>query len=216
MNALRRIRRWQMLCVLLLVSVGSWQVGHGLWIYAKAQLAQVLLQRAWSRTMAGEQAVRPWPWADTWPVAQLDVPHLGITQIVLANASGRTLAFGPARQDEGSAALPRETWLVSGHRDTHFAFLSALRAGDRLRITDRQGSPREYRVASLSVIDSRDGLAVSDDETPRLILLTCYPFDTIVPGGPLRYVVTAELDQPPAATVAQAVSTASSLPAQIR
>jgi sortase A len=26
---------------------------------------------------------------------------------------------------------------------------------------------------------------------PTLTLVTCYPFDAIVPGGPLRYAVTA-------------------------
>jgi sortase A len=25
-----------------------------------------------------------------------------------------------------------------------------------------------------------------------LTLVTCYPFDALVPGGPLRYIVTAE------------------------
>jgi sortase (surface protein transpeptidase) len=32
---------------------------------------------------------------------------------------------------------------------------------------------------------------------PRLTLVTCYPFDAIEPGGPLRYVVTAELAKDP-------------------
>ena len=26
----------------------------------------------------------------------------------------------------------------------------------------------------------------------RLLLVTCYPFDALVPGGPLRYVVVAD------------------------
>ncbi len=29
-------------------------------------------------------------------------------------------------------------------------------------------------------------------QRPRLILVTCYPFDALVPGGPLRYLVFAE------------------------
>ena len=28
-------------------------------------------------------------------------------------------------------------------------------------------------------------------DAPMLTLVTCYPFDAVVPGGPLRYVVTA-------------------------
>ena len=36
-----------------------------------------------------------------------------------------------------------------------------------------------------AVIRARDGAA-------SLVLLTRYPFDAVRPGGPLRYVVTAE------------------------
>jgi len=39
----------------VLAAVGVWELGHGMWIHAKAQLAQRLLQRAWERTLAEEQ-----------------------------------------------------------------------------------------------------------------------------------------------------------------
>ena len=74
------------LLVLTLVLLGLWQTGSGAWIYVKARLAQVLLQRAWADTLAGQRDVKPWPWADTWPVARLVVPSLGIDQIVLEGA----------------------------------------------------------------------------------------------------------------------------------
>ena len=65
-------------------------------IYLKAELAQyLLLEKAWTRTLQGENQVKPWPWADTWPVARLQLPKYGIDLIVLSGASGRTLAFGP-------------------------------------------------------------------------------------------------------------------------
>jgi hypothetical protein len=35
--------------------------------------------------------------------------------------------------------------------------------------------------------------AAGADDAPRLTLVTCYPFDAIQPGGPLRFVVTANL-----------------------
>ena len=34
----------------LIAATGAWQLGQGLYIHAKAQLAQVLLERAWQRT----------------------------------------------------------------------------------------------------------------------------------------------------------------------
>ena len=38
--------------------------------------------------------VKPWSWADTWPVARIIVPRIGRSAIALAGASGQALAFG--------------------------------------------------------------------------------------------------------------------------
>src|SRR6476469_8896864 len=46
--------------------------GEGLWIYAKAKLAQLLLEISWRSALAGEQ-LRPWPWADTRAIARLTI-----------------------------------------------------------------------------------------------------------------------------------------------
>jgi len=176
-----------------LAAVGVWQVGHGVWIYAKARLAQHLLQRAWARTLTGEADVRPWPWADTWPVARLRVPAHGADLIVLDGVSGRTLAFAPGHA--GGSARPGApgTAIISGHRDTHFSFLQRVRAGDEV-IVDSPGRPSaRFRVRETAVVDSRTAVIRRDgDGEAGLVLLTCYPFDAIRPGGPLRYTVTAE------------------------
>lgn len=178
--------------IVVLAAIGTWQFGHAAWIYLKAQLAQSLLQRAWARTMNGEQHVKPWPWADTWPVARLRAPYHGMDMIVLAGASGRTLAFGPALVNDGIEPDGHGTLIISGHRDTHFQFVQTLSKGDELRI-ERPGQPhRTYRVTETQVIDSRITHLVSDPDVDQLLLVTCYPFEAIMPGGPLRYLVTAE------------------------
>jgi sortase A len=109
-----------------LLAIGGWQVWEGSWIYAKARLAQILLQRAWSLALAGEAMPKPWPWADTWPVARLRMQHPSVDLIVLAGAYGRTLAFGPGHVT--SSALPGQegTVMLTGHRDTHFRFLKEV------------------------------------------------------------------------------------------
>ena len=108
------------LLVVTLVLLGLWQTGSGAWIYVKARLAQVLLQRAWVSTLAGQQDVKPWPWADTWPIARLVVPSQGIDQIVLEGAYRRTLAFGPGRLESGSSA--KRCWDDDSHRPPRYAF----------------------------------------------------------------------------------------------
>jgi len=160
-----------------------------LWIPVKAELAQHLLERAWLRTLAGEPDARPWPWADTRAVAVLEVPRLGLHEVVLEGSSGRNLAFGPTLVN--TARIDKTTdRVLSGHRDTHFSFLRELQTGDLLRL-HTPTEIRDYRVNWLETVDSRVQKLIIDDSVERLTLLTCYPFDAATPGGPLRWVVTA-------------------------
>lgn len=181
-------KRAQRLLAALLAAAGLYSGSQGAWIHAKAALAQWLLADAWQQTLGTGRPVPPWPWADTWPVARLRVPAQGIDQIVLAGDSGRTLAFGPGHTT--TSALPGEsgTTVISGHRDTHFRFLRELEVGDRLLLETPTGDYR-YRVDHHQVVDHRQ--AAIADHGERLVLVTCYPFDALLPGGPLRYVVEA-------------------------
>ncbi len=177
---------------LLLAGTGLLQLGAAGAIHAKAWLAQVLLERAWADTLAGRAEVRPWPWADTMPVARLRVPELGVDQIVLAGTSGRTLAFGPAHLN-GTArpGMPGHS-VLSGHRDTHFAFMRNLRPGTGLRVQGPDGTWRHYQAGEARVIDARQAWLAIGERRTALTLVTCYPFDALESGGPLRYVITAE------------------------
>ena len=162
----------------------------GLWIPLKAVIAQEMLDLAWAESQARQAKTRPWPWADTWPVARLTVPELGDSMIVLAGAHGESLAFGPGRLLGSDGATGPV--IIAGHRDTHFNQLQYLQAGSELQLQDRTGHWRRYRVQTTRVVDSRseqiDTRGLADD---ALILVTCYPFDGLDTRGPLRYVVEA-------------------------
>lgn len=181
------------LLVVALVLIGLWQTGNGAWIYLKAQLAQVLLQRAWAGTLAGQQEVKPWPWADTWPIARLAVPSLGIDQIVLEGAYGRTLAFGPGHVESTGPLEGSDSIILTGHRDTHFRFLEKLHAGETILLQARTGVWHRFVVRDRQIVDSRTATISTQEDKRQLILVTCYPFTAIVPGGPLRYMVNAEI-----------------------
>lgn len=179
-------RHWALAAVCLTAAIF---LIDALWIPVKAELAQHLLERSWLRTLAGEPNAKPWPWADTRAVAVLEVPRLGLKEIVLEGSSGRNLAFGPTLVNTARLDISADR-VLSGHRDTHFSFLKELRTGDllRLRTTDET---RDYRVNRLKAVDSRIQQLVIDNSVERLTLLTCYPFDAPTTGGPLRWVVTA-------------------------
>lgn len=186
-----RLKRVLTLGVAAIAVAGAWLVGDGLAIHAKAQLAQFLLERAWQREQATGEAARPWPWADTHVIARLRAPAQRAALLVLAGASGRTLAFGPGHLD--GSALPGEAGnaIVTAHRDTHFRFLRAVAAGDELVVERRDGSVRRFRIDTTYIADQRTLRLPRDTDAPTLTLVTCYPFDAVVAGGPLRYVVVA-------------------------
>ena len=187
MNLLHLPRRhWLLAVVASTAAVFSF---NALWIPVKAELAQHLLERAWLRSLAGEPNAKPWPWADTRAVAILEVPHLGLREIVLEGSSGRNLAFGPTLVNSGRLDQTSDR-ILSGHRDTHFSFLRDLKTGDLLRLRT-VNEIREYRVSWQEAVDSRHQSLVIDDSVDRLTLLTCYPFEAAMAGGPLRWVVTA-------------------------
>jgi sortase A len=164
-------------------------VGWASWLDGKAWLAQHLIAHAWQTTLDQGVPQRPWPWADTWPVARLTTPA-GKTLYVLESTSGEALAFGPGRLAGGMANDQALT--LAGHRDTHFAFLANLKDGDNLTVQRADGSRQHFQITAQQVINSQQQPLHIPQDDQQLVLITCYPFDAITPGGPLRYVVIAQ------------------------
>ena len=185
-------QKFALLLMIVLSLCGMWQIGHGTYIHAKAILAQVLLETAWADTLNGQKEVKPWPWADTWPVSRLAVPRLGINRIVLAGASGSSLAFGPGHLFGTPMPGQSGNCVIAGHRDTHFRFLQYLDPGDVITLQTENNRSLQYHVTEIKIITATDFQYLTERHDSTLTLFTCYPFDAIVPGGPLRYVVIAK------------------------
>jgi sortase A len=194
--------------VIFAASIALLCLTEAIWIEAKAYVALALIELAWERNEHNGAPAKPWPWADTTPIARLTVLERdprsvtmpakyvaprGQSLVVLEGASGRNLAFGPAH--EAASVLPgdRGNSVIAAHRDTHFRILESLERGDRLRIERLDGRVVFFSVTDVTIVDSRHTRIALSAGTPRLTLVTCYPFDAIRPGGPLRFVVTADL-----------------------
>ncbi len=183
--------RGQTIIAALVLIIGAAIFGQGLFLTAKAEFAQILLARAWTRAIDGEIAATPWPWADTWPVARLSVPSLGAHAIVLAEAGGEALAFGPALLTVSATPGEPGTAIIAAHRDTHFQFLRELGVGDTVMLETTASEQIAYRVTRMEIVDAARSGIEPEAGPPRLALVTCWPFGAITPG-PLRYVVWAE------------------------
>lgn len=177
--------------LLVLPLCGLWFIGQGSYIHAKAVFAQYLLENAWSESLQGQKEVKPWPWADTWPIARLSAPAYGISHIVLAGASGSSLAFGPGHLFSSAKPGEKGNIIISGHRDTHFAFLKEVKKGDHIELQSKRKTST-YEITDIQIIDKTKVDNIPVDSKNKLILITCYPFDAIQAGGPLRYMVTAK------------------------
>ncbi|WP_417482784.1 class GN sortase [Maricaulis sp.] len=191
--------RFKTIIAALVLLTGAAIFGQGLFLTAKAEFAQILLARAWTRAIDGEIAATPWPWADTWPVARLSVPGLGQHAIVLAEAGGEALAFGPALLTVSATPGEPGTTIIAAHRDTHFEFLKELSVGDLVMLETPSGALIEYRVTGMQIVDAARSGIEPESGPSRLALVTCWPFGALTPG-PRRYVVWAEPVTGPAST----------------
>lgn len=182
------VRIFRLTLSALLIALTLWQWGQASWIFAKAQLAQVLIKHAWSETLDSGQTQKPWPWADTFPVARLVSEASDDDLWVLAGADGSSLAFGPGKV-VGSGG--EQGWVIAGHRDTHFQFLRQLNNGERLQLQTEQGDWQSYQVKGKEIVDSdKSSLTIPGQDV--LLLVTCYPFDALSTDSSLRWVVRAE------------------------
>jgi sortase A len=177
---------------LALAFAGLVLFGQGAYIHAKALLAQVLLEKAFTETIASGRATKPWSWADTWPVARIEVKRLHASAIVLAGSSGQALAFGPGHVELTPDAGERGVAVYSAHRDTHFRFLKEVAIGDEIDITRSDGNIFRYRADGTSVVRfDASGIDPLTDGY-QLVLSTCWPFDAVTPG-PARYLLHATM-----------------------
>lgn len=183
----------RIVAVIILTFAGLLLFGEGAYIHAKAMLAQVLLDRAFSESIASGRDVKPWSWAHTWPVARIEVERLGARAVVLSGSSGQALAFGPGHVEFTPDAGERGVAVYSAHRDTHFSFLKDVAIGDAIDVTRRDGRSFRYRVTDTAVVRFDASGIDPQSSGHELALSTCWPFDAFT-SGPLRYVVRATLE----------------------
>lgn len=183
--------KWITLCLLL----GIYQFFGGFYIFAKAELAQYLIAEAWHKNLQSGTQHKPWPWADTHPVAELIIKDK--SWFVLAGASARNLAFAPSHVSSTPEPGELGNSIIIGHRDTQFNSLKRLQKGDIIEVKTKH-KRQQFKVSMLRIAvysqlnfmqnNNNDNFGV---EQANLTLITCYPFDSLAPNPPQRYIVRA-------------------------
>ena len=173
----------------VLLGSGALLTGRQGYVRAKGLVAEHLIADAFHRHLGDGRAHRPWSGADTHPIARLEVERLGVRRYVLAGASGSSLAFGPGHVHGTASPNGPGNCVLAGHRDTWFAFLHQLRAGDVLRLLTRRVE-QVYVVTEIRIVQETDLEVLDPGREDRLTLVTCFPFDGPV-GSPWRYIVSS-------------------------
>ena len=179
---------------LLFGIIGITTFAYGAYMPIKAELAQYLIQSAWNVSNNTGYQVKPWNWMDSHPVMRLSSIKHDQDLIVLSGDTGNVLAFAPGYNVETNYPGRSGTTLISGHRDTHFSFLQSVSVGDEFKVDSiLDNNDYTYEVSNIKIIDSdKNDISINDNQS-ELKLVTCYPFNALIAGGSLRYVVTASL-----------------------
>ncbi len=185
-----RLRGSKILCLITLLC-GLLLTANAAIIPAKAFLSVHLINHAWTRTLEGKPHARPWPWMDSEPFALLELPRLGIRQVILRGTTGEAMAFAPGWQESSAPPGSPGITVIAAHRDTHFTFLKDVRNGEHVRLQDKNGKWHNYTLTR-TFITEIPSIDIGTDETQNTLLLsTCYPFNALSPHTPRRFVAMA-------------------------
>lgn len=172
---------------ILIIGIGL--IANPLYMLAKAHFAQLLLANAWQRSQLEGGHHKPWPWADTHPMAKLTINKDSF--IVLSGMTGRTMAFGPGWLQASAAPNKPGNTILSAHNDTHFAPLESLRVGDLLTLEGRDKVEVAYRVTEIHIVPATSDNWFESNDRRQLTLITCYPFEATPGPKTQRLLVTA-------------------------
>ncbi|TQV73183.1 class GN sortase [Aliikangiella marina] len=193
---------------LLLLIVGGVGFVEPAYMSLKASLSQHLLETAWRKSVAyPQQNIKPWPWADTWPVFKLRLrksssvteretalsdkeSQLSRSYVVLADASGESLAFAPGLVTTTVYPGDLGNSLIAAHKDTHFSFMEAMTYKDSIEVEYKDGSTYRFEIDHVEIIDSRQESPIININESRVTLVTCYPFEQTSQQTPFRMLMS--------------------------
>lgn len=171
----------------------------GIGIYAWSEADRRIYEREFLDPPPPPLSVDPLPSAPVIPapvpvdplvIGQIEIPALSLKAVIRSGVDAASLRRAVGHVP--GTALPGEPGnsVLAGHRDTVFAPLKAVEKGQLIRVKRRDGRTATYRVDSLAIVE-RDAVDVMNpSSTPRLTLITCYPFEFLGPS-PRRLIVGA-------------------------
>ncbi|MCO4799914.1 MAG: sortase, partial [Colwelliaceae bacterium] len=180
----------------ILILVGGIFSIHAIWLPTKAWLSQELILYSWHQSVQQQKMhrkkntyqekittqgdrleyentkanIKPWPWADTFPIAELSFMRLEKSIVILNGGDPTTLAFSAgaiAPFNKTNSATP---FVVAGHSDSHFSFLENILMKDVISMKDQSGKSQLYQVEAIDIINAGSGqLPILADDSSLIL-----------------------------------------------
>ncbi len=187
----------------------------GIWLFSQSPsmagirswISKGLLYTAWVRTQSSGDQIKPWPWAETWPLARLSIPDMGIEHIIVAHASEKNVAFtlGHLESSVPPGEMGNSGLLV--RREGYYEFLKILKPDDLLVLESLHSGKWHYRVSAIYVVPKTNTQILASSANRRLTLISCYPC-TSERKSYFRYVIVAdEIDKTNGMNEAEVITT---------
>jgi sortase A len=125
------------------------------------------------------------------PVANLEIPRLNLSVVVLEGVGDNILEVGAGHVPQTSLPGKSGNVGIAAHRDTFFRPLRNIQRNDVIRVTTTAGV-FDYAVEWTRVVKPTDVEVLNPTEKPSLTLITCYPFH-YVGSAPDRFIVRGRL-----------------------
>ena len=123
------------------------------------------------------------------PMARIEIPKIGLDEVVLQGVDGDELDALPGHVPFSAVPGERGNAVISAHRDRHFRHLDEITMGDTV-ITESLGRQDTWIVVSKRVID-KNAPALFRTPDPTLTLTTCWPI-RYFGAAPDRLIITAK------------------------
>ncbi|MFT6925746.1 MAG: sortase A [Psychromonas sp.] len=198
-NSSRRLSLYHKV-LLMITLIAICFFAPGIYQQGKAMLAQRLLSIAWVSQLEDGKPHKPWPWADSGPIAELSIAGQA-PLMVLKGASANHLTLAPAWMVSSSAFGQAGNSVVVAHNDSYFKQLKEVQLNSLLTLHSYPNLPYNYQVMVTKRVNEKklSVLAVNDQEI--LTLTTCYPFTSRLINRGLCYVVIAKRIKQPSADI---------------
>ena len=174
----------------LLLSGGGYFSFEAVKIQVKSKVAQLLLEKTWNNSLIKGESIQPWKSFDGKPILKIKIAKYDVSQIVLEGTSGQSLAFGPSFHTETDLPSTNKITAISSHRDSHGEYIKKLEIGDIIQLQDLNKIWYTYQIDEFIIVNVTQKISINQKN--RLLLITCYPFNEILSGTSLRYIVSAK------------------------